>query len=388
MRISEKTYGEQSVSPATRVRGEGDNMELQVENLLEVSTTSVPNTFIDEYMAKANGEYIKVYLYLLRHVRENISVMMIADALNHTEADVRRAVAYWQKAGVLKTSESSQSQEKAHREISASLSPNIADAAKETATRPSEESQGAMVRGNTASRPHCTEKEISKLSKDGEFSQLMYIAQKYLNKVFTPTDCEVFAYLYGTLHMSAELLEYLVEYCAQNNHTSVRYVEKVAINWHERKLETVEAARAYAQGFSKDSFAVMKAFGLTGRGPAEKEFEDMERWFKGYGFTTEIVVEACNRTIEAIHTPSFQYAERILKEWKKAGVKSRSDIESLDKNRQETKQQEQKEKGERAQSPRRTVAGKPANRFHNLEEHGYDYDKMMWNIVSSGQSGE
>lgn len=363
-------------------------MELQVENLLEVSTTSVPNTFIDDYMAEANGEYIKVYMYLLRHSGKSISVTMIADALNHTEADVRRAIAYWQKAGVLKAPEKSEGQVKADRELSAALAPDMEKEAGEKVPEQGRVGHGTMVQGTALTRPHCTEKELSKLSKDGEFSQLIYIAQKYLNKVFTPTDCEVFAYLYSTLHMSADLLEYLVEYCAQNNHTSVRYVEKVAINWHERKLETVEAARAYAQSFSKDSFAVMKAFGLTGRSPAEKEYEDMERWFKKYGFTTEIVVEACNRTIEAIHTPSFQYAERILNEWKKAGVKSRSDIESLDKNRQETKQREQKEKAERGQSPRRTAGGKPANRFHNLEEHGYDYDKMMWNIVSSGQSGE
>ena len=51
-------------------------------------------------MADANGEYVKVYLYLLRHEGGEITVEAVADALNHTEADVRRAFAYWQKAGV------------------------------------------------------------------------------------------------------------------------------------------------------------------------------------------------------------------------------------------------------------------------------------------------
>ena len=31
-----------------------------------VSATSVSNTFIDEYMSDANGEFVKIYLYLLR----------------------------------------------------------------------------------------------------------------------------------------------------------------------------------------------------------------------------------------------------------------------------------------------------------------------------------
>ena len=48
------------------------------------------------------GSYVKVYLYILRHQnQEDLTLEQIADALNHTEADVKRAINYWQKAGVL-----------------------------------------------------------------------------------------------------------------------------------------------------------------------------------------------------------------------------------------------------------------------------------------------
>ena len=69
---------------------------------LSMGVTPVADTFIDTYMATANGEYVKVYLYILRHQnKEDLSLEQIADALNHTEADVKRAINYWQKAGVL-----------------------------------------------------------------------------------------------------------------------------------------------------------------------------------------------------------------------------------------------------------------------------------------------
>lgn len=69
---------------------------------LSMGVTPVADTFIDTYMAAANGEYVKVYLYILRHQnKEDLSLEQIADALNHTEADVKRAINYWQKAGVL-----------------------------------------------------------------------------------------------------------------------------------------------------------------------------------------------------------------------------------------------------------------------------------------------
>ena len=43
-----------------------------------VPVTAVANEFIDTYMAAANGEYVKVYLYVLRHQGEDITVELIA----------------------------------------------------------------------------------------------------------------------------------------------------------------------------------------------------------------------------------------------------------------------------------------------------------------------
>ena len=74
-------------------------MGIGLKNRLAVGATPVPDVFIDTYMAGASGEYVKVYLYLLRHQQEEVSIGQIADALNHTEADVQRALAYWQRAG-------------------------------------------------------------------------------------------------------------------------------------------------------------------------------------------------------------------------------------------------------------------------------------------------
>ena len=86
-------------------------MELRQRSNLKARVTVITNEFIDEYMPTANGEYVKVYLYLLRHEERPVEIAEIADALNHTEADVKRALGYWEKAGVLvRGSESEQRQ--------------------------------------------------------------------------------------------------------------------------------------------------------------------------------------------------------------------------------------------------------------------------------------
>ena len=105
----------------------------------------------------------------------------------------------------------------------------------------------------------------------------------------------MFAYLYEDLGMGSELLEYLVEYCVQNGHTSVRYIEAVARNWHEKGIRTAQEAKDYSSAYNKDSFAVMKAFGINSRKPAAPEQKLMDKWFRDYGFTREVVLEACDK---------------------------------------------------------------------------------------------
>lgn len=59
--------------------------------------SSISNFFIDYYMTDANGEFVKVYLYLIRllNSKQQISVAEIADHFNLTEKDICRAIKYW-----------------------------------------------------------------------------------------------------------------------------------------------------------------------------------------------------------------------------------------------------------------------------------------------------
>lgn len=316
-----------------------------------VNVTVIANDFIDCYMASANGEYVKVYLYVLRHQRETLDISQIADALNHTEADVRRALSYWEKLGVLSMG-AQQEQIQAKQEEASS-----------------DKSESVLSVGQTAaSRQLCSQEQVNFLGNDLEFVQLLYIAQQYMRKQFTPRETEVFAYLYDKLQMSAELLEYLVEYCVQSGHANIRYIETVALNWHQKGVNDVEAAKAYTSGFTKNAFAVMKAFGLGNRRPGDIEREHIERWFLTYGFTREVVLEACNRTLKKTQSPSFDYTEKILSEWYKANVKNLQDIAALDQKRQLTQQR---------------VGKKPTNQFHNFEQRDTNYDSMVMDQLKS-----
>lgn len=346
-------------------------MAEKIRNCLAVQATAVANEFIDQYMAAANGEYVKVYLYVLRHMDQDLTFDAIAEALNHTEADVRRAISYWERQGILQWGRTDAAG-MARREAAVSRA--------ETAGR----NGGADAVGRTDAdraadalppKKERTAAQLERLGQDQEFSQFLYVTQQYLGKVLTSRECDTLAYLYEDLHMQADLLEYLVESCAEAGHRNLRYIETVGINWHREGITTPEQAKARKSFYSKEVYGVMKAFGISDRDPVEAERRYVDVWFKEYGFSREIVLEACSRTMSAIHKPSFAYADRILSDWRKAGVRRLEDIRSLDQKRGS---QDQKKTSKSARE-------KGTNRFHNFEQSSYDYDAMVWDMIKEQQ---
>ena len=55
--------------------------------------SSISNFFIDYYMTSANGEFVKIYLYMIRlqSIGRPVSIQEIADHFQCTQKDVCRA---------------------------------------------------------------------------------------------------------------------------------------------------------------------------------------------------------------------------------------------------------------------------------------------------------
>jgi len=311
---------------------------------------------------------------LLRHENEDLTISDIADALNHTESDVKRALAYWKDAGVL------------GEEVSVELSEGrqLAAAEQTVTVETAVEASQIPETGNSFER-------MQRLSEDDEFTALLYVVQQYMGKTFTQIECEKFAFFYDELRMSADLLEYLAEYCAGGGHTSIRYIEKVALNWYQMGVKTREDAKDYTMRYSRDMSSVMKAFGITNRNPATAELEFMKKWFKEYGFDSTLVTEACNRTITTTGSASFPYADKILTGWKENGVKVLADVKELDKRRQMAKGQSgrggETGAGQTSGSQSRKSAG-GNNRFKNFEQRtNNNYEDMVWSGIRKRQKG-
>lgn len=232
---------------------------MSCNDVFRIDATMVANEFLDKYMPSANGDYVKVYLYLLRNRTETIDVESIAEALELTEGDVRRAVRYWEKCGILSLNAKSEAKAEAAGSRVRMINQNNADehnegikSAEQTADDDNHV-QSADADGEIRNRYKRTEGKamLNKLSEDAEFKQLLFMVQKYRSKILTESEEQVLAYLYDGLHLPFDVMDYLVQYCVENNHNNMRYIEKTGLDWATIGIRTVNEAKRRTKEFDK-----------------------------------------------------------------------------------------------------------------------------------------
>lgn len=343
--------------------------KLTLTNYAQGNTTVLENEFIDRYMIKANGEYVKVYLLLLRHLNEAsgmLSISEIADILECTEKDVLRALKYWKNQGLLdycdRTEEHNAETDRSKAETSAHSAAAIMTAS----------GTGTISDNDSAAVPNIQQYRSRKERK--EFKELLFVAEQYLGKTLSAVDIDTITYFFDTLHMSAELIEYLIEYCVENGHKSMHYIQKVALSWNEQKITTVSDAKASTVMYNKNCYSVLNAYGIKGRAPAASEITYIKKWNEEYGFTLDIILEACNRTMNTIHQPNFEYTDTILKNWQSKNVHYLKDIEALDADYLKSKEQ----KKAQATKPDKHIK---TTKFNNFDGRSYDMNDLERKLV-------
>lgn len=357
--------------------------ELKLTKYVQTNATVLDNEFIDHYMVRANGEYVKVYLLLLRHMNQSsgyLSVSELADLLECTEKDILRALRYWKSEGLLDYLDDTPddpSPKSTAPSPAASSGLHDVQSGYMTSSIPADSvSDSAALVSTTNIQQYRSRKERA------EFKELLFVAEQYLGKTLSATDIDQITYFYDTLNMSAELIEYLIEYCVENGHKSMHYINKVALSWHEENITTVNLAKTSSFLYNKNCYCVLNAYGIKGRGPAASEIAYIRKWSEEYGFALEVILEACDRTMNSIHQPSFDYTDSILKRWKDKNVRQLKDIDAVDADyRKEKERAKELAKERKRQQQAQKPVSSQNNKFNNFDGRSYDMNDLERRLV-------
>lgn len=369
----------------------------------QISATSVSNIFIDEYMSDANGEFVKIYLYLLRLMGASdtaFSISSIADKFNHTENDIKRALCYWERMQLLRLEYDDtqnltgiclldSTSKKLASEIDSApadasgipandsdmlttetgTDANADDAATDTdiADAVAIADAAAVSTVTIADKKSYSRDDIKQFRQNDSIAELFFITERYLGHTLNDNDVQTILYLYDGLDFTTDLIEYLIETSVNSGHKSLRYIEKIALNWKESNITTVEEAKLADMIHGKAYYTVMKSFGISGRNLVPSELVLLKKWTSEFCFTDDLIAEACQRTIQSVHQPSFAYADSILTNWHKKQVRSLNDLTAIDAEYQSRK---------KAAQPAPAANTAKNNKFNNFSQRSYDYDQL------------
>lgn len=388
---------------------------INISSDIATSFTTVSDIFIDQYMPKANGEFVKVYLYLLRATGSGAGIATISEIADHfsnTEADIIRALNYWASEGILQVQTGADGQiiginlcslsvsgmQAAQSNIQSAVADNTAqnnlqngvvnNAAQNISTVNirMQDSVVEKLKSQTPDKTASSQKEytldeIKEFRKNPDISELFFIIETYLKHTLSSSDTNMVLYWLDELHFSTDLVEYLVEYCITKGHSSLRYMNKVALGWADAGIKTVDQAKDDAAAHSQIYYSVMKALGITGRNLVDSEVSLINKWVGEYGFDIELVKAACSKTISAIQKPSFEYTDSILANWRKKDVHTLKDVEVLDANFAKANKasatgSSQGTNAANGSSKPKSNNSSSKNKFNNFNQRNNDYDKL------------
>lgn len=314
--------------------------------------TPVSNIFIERYMPKARGEFIKVYLSMLKYNISGeigVSASIMASSLNLLESDIINAINYWNDEGIIKL---------VPIDKMGNFNVEFCDLTDD---------------------PIPSHKEVHLLDAINEDSTkgMLQDIESLLAKPLSPKEMTTYLSWQKDFNFSSELILLLIEYCVSKGKSDYRYIEKVAMAWHTMKITNIEQAQNYIKQ-TEDKWIKIKQIlnylGIKNMELMKPQEEMLEKWLVTYNFSVEIIEKACNICFQRLNRADFKYIDGILSSWHKDKLTTIDAIENKELSFKNSSAK--KNFNNNNNIPASAGNTKPPLRFNNFEARDYDYDSL------------
>lgn len=314
-----------------------------------LSTTPVSNIFIESYMPKARGEFIKVYLLLLKYSVSGelgVNSTILASALNLLESDIMNALNYWNDEGVLKII-------------------------------PIDKMGNFNIEFINLGEDQATSK-VSLLEElnNSSVKDMLQEIEKLLSRPLSPKEMSTYIGWEKDLNFSLEMIFLLIQYCISKGKTDYRYFEKVALSWFDAGIKTIEDAQLYIKRHEDKWIKyrqILDYLGIKDADIMKPQEEMLSKWVNQYKFSIEIIEKACTICFERLNRADFKYIDGILSSWNKDNIRTLEDIAAKDLKRASTYN-----KGNNNNYNNNNYNNKNSknSNFNNFEQRTYDFDEL------------
>ncbi len=265
--------------------------------------------FVEKWSKLANAEFFRIYIYALSNFRKNgkvLSTAEISKKLRISSETVDAAIEFWITAEVI-------------WEDGDGYSFSQPDAEKGFREK-------ASVVSNLRVRPSYDAAEIDATAAVNEkIDYLFRQAEVILEKILSPSDCELLYSFVDWLGLPVEVVIMLLQFAASQGKTGKRYLETVAIDWADKGINTYESAEEYIKEIEmklSNEGKIRAILGIYDRALTQTEKKYISLWTFEKNIPIPLVEEAYDRTVSATGKMNWAYMNKILLNWQEEGLTS------------------------------------------------------------------
>lgn len=279
------------------------------------SNTEIPDVFFTEYLSSANGDYIKVYLYILflSKYDKDIKINDLSKKLALPLKTIQEAFKYWEEAGVL------------IKKHTGYILVNLQEVELLKLYSPKLTSSLEDIKKNAKNQYRA--KAIENINN------------QFFQGIMSPSWYSDIDMWFKKYNFDEQVMLALFNYCFDHSALHRNYIQVVADSWYKNNIRSFSDLDKYYEKQEKISSvkkSIIKKLGLN-RNLTVYEDAYVEKWTIDYGYSLDIIEIALKKTTSKSNI-SFEYLNKIISDWHDRNLKTATEIQEyiqMNKQKQE-----------------------------------------------------
>lgn len=293
------------------------------------SVFAVPASVVDKYIKIAGENSLKLLLYLLRHGGKVFSEDKLKNDLGFREdGELEDAALFWIQRGIIRYENDGDNRGLVpDRNADFTEKPAVIEEIREKAAARTVE-KSAKIKPAAVSSGEIAER----INSDPELQMLFSEAERLVAHPLRTRETTMIISLVDHYGLNVGVALMLLQYCFKVGRGSPAYILSCAENWAADGVDTVEAANNRILALEKNENICERLRGemelqskLTSK---MKEF--IRVWTEEWHFSEDMIMLSYEKTVNAKQKFSFEYANKILENWKNAGIFTKEAVEAAD----------------------------------------------------------
>ena len=279
-------------------------MKLEQNDLSSLfSNTNIPDIFFTEYLSQTNGDYIKIYLFILflSKYNKDVKINDISKKLSLSFNIIQDGLKYWEDLGLIT------------KKNNGYIINSIQEIELHKLYKPKVSLSSSDIEKNSQSQSRA--KAIENINTS--FFQGMMSPSWY-------SDIDLWFKKYS---FDEQVMIALFRYCFEKSALHRNYIQVVADSWFKNNIKNFNDLDDYFQKqekLNKMKKQISKKLGIS-RPLTQYEDAYIEKWIVDFGYDLNVIEIALKRTTSKAN-PTFDYIDKLICDWKDRGLKTADDV--------------------------------------------------------------